>query len=590
MKLNYKIYSPFFIFLVLLILFSCTKATEEFSINSPLSVKDSTSLSAYSSRAEKYFNEQIYDSAFACYNKARELQATAKDSLGQGHSLISMAEIQKTSGDYFGCEETTTEALPLLENLHYKNYLSKETNVLYQGLKKQYLSKAYNLLGISYKNRSITAKALEYYDKAKRVAKDSSDLCTIENNKATIFIENQQYQKAYKILSTLIISDTVLNNSSLKALVLNNLGNVSNILKKPRALNFLEESLKIRALNNDETGMALCYIQLGKFYATRDKRMALLYAQKGYELTTKKKNTDKRLEALKVVMSVSAEKEAALKYIVINDSLLKARLRAKSEFASIKYDAKKTEAENLRLKTDQAEISFKAQQDKLYIAITVGLILIISASTFFIQRANHKKAKQEEVHKTESRMSKKIHDELANEVFDTLMYTNTLHFDMVQKGTLMKKLDVVYEKTRDISRENSAIDTGEGYYECLSEMLARYKTDTTNVLPVNAATVEWQNLDKYKKKALYLILQEFMVNMKKHSQASLIVIKFDYNPKRLLITYTDNGVGIDKEKSFSKNGLINADSRINLVNGSLTFEDATNGCKISIVIPLSRYV
>ncbi|MNF04794.1 Sensor histidine kinase ComP [compost metagenome] len=77
-----------------------------------------------------------------------------------------------------------------------------------------------------------------------------------------------------------------------------------------------------------------------------------------------------------------------------------------------------------------------------------------------------------------------------------------------------------------------------------------------------------------------------MVNMKKHSKASLVVIKFESDPKSILIHYTDNGIGCEKEK-ISKNGLQNMEHRIQTVKGTIEFEtEPDNGFKARIAIPI----
>lgn len=84
---------------------------------------------------------------------------------------------------------------------------------------------------------------------------------------------------------------------------------------------------------------------------------------------------------------------------------------------------------------------------------------------------------------------------------------------------------------------------------------------------------------------MYRVLQELMVNMKKHSQCTIASITFTTSNKQLQINYSDNGIGTDNLINL-KNGLQNAENRILSINGTLTFDTALNkGFKVKIQIP-----
>lgn len=584
MKLSYKIYSLFFIIAILFGVHSCDKHEQKKLFRNALNVEDSIALSNSNKRAEELMRAQIYDSAFYYFNKSRKLQIIANDSLGVGYSILCMAETQKSAGDYFGCEETATEALPFLENLHYK-----KENIELRAYQNYYLSKAYNLLGVCYKNLPDVERAINLYNKAKSITKDPLAKCILENNKASVYIENGEYIKAYNILSNLITSDVVLNSSKDKSMVLNNLGNTANKLHKPEALGYLESSLNIRTLNKDLSGITSSYIQLAEFHSSKNKINAIAYAKKADSLATRLKNSDKRIEALRILIALSRNKENyALKYIQINDSLQEARLKTKSEFASIKYESATKEKEILQLKAKDAQNLLQAQKDassKLLLKIAIVCALIISAFIIYILRQRHKKAKIREVYNTENRISKQIHDELANDVFNVMSFAESQNIANPGQNKLLHDLDVIYQKTRDISRENNTIDTGENFGNVLREMLADYKTSNTNVIIISFDSIAWNEIADHKKITAYRVLQELMVNMKKHSQADVVAIKFSCEHKKITIHYKDNGKGLGNDKLLYKNGLKNAENRISAINGSLIFDTSTTGLKVICTFP-----
>jgi signal transduction histidine kinase len=224
----------------------------------------------------------------------------------------------------------------------------------------------------------------------------------------------------------------------------------------------------------------------------------------------------------------------------------------------------------------------------LQFAILLFIFSIITATLlYYTIRLKHRKAKIIEVYNTERRISKKIHDELANDIFNVMSFAEAQDFTVPGKQEkLVQNLDAVYSKTRDISRENNSIDTSANFGDALKQMLGDYGSETVNVMVINHEVVDWESMSEDKKITLYRVLQEFMVNMKKHSMASIAAVKFTNAGKNIYVQYTDNGKGLDPEKLFYKNGLQNAENRILSIGGSITFENTTNGLKIVSTIPV----
>jgi hypothetical protein len=67
-----------------------------------------------------------------------------------------------------------------------------------------------------------------------------------------------------------------------------------------------------------------------------------------------------------------------------------------------------------------------------------------------------------------------------------------------------------------------------------------------------------------------------MVNMRKHSKASLVALTFKNDKNIFHIHYSDNGVGCDSTALKFKNGLQNVETRIKSLNGTLTFDTSIN--------------
>jgi signal transduction histidine kinase len=148
-------------------------------------------------------------------------------------------------------------------------------------------------------------------------------------------------------------------------------------------------------------------------------------------------------------------------------------------------------------------------------------------------------------------------------------------------------LDSIYSRTRNISRENSSIDIGPNFVPNLKEMMSNYSNDAVNILVNGLDVLQNIALETNKKITIYRTLQELLVNMKKHSQCSLVVITFKNIDKKIQIEYTDNGIGVSQEEINLKNGLLNVETRVKAVDGTLTFDNALQkGFKVNITFPV----
>lgn len=157
--------------------------------------------------------------------------------------------------------------------------------------------------------------------------------------------------------------------------------------------------------------------------------------------------------------------------------------------------------------------------------------------------------------------------------------------DLTKKEKFLNQIETIYNRTRNISLENSEIDTGKNFKENLSNLISSYDTDQTNIILKNFDAIDWNTIKKNTKITIHRILQELLINMKKHSQSSLVVLGFESKNKTYEINYSDNGIG-SSDKIHFKNGLLNVENRIKTIKGTFTFEtESQKGFKAKIVFP-----
>lgn len=534
---------------MILLMQSCKKQSE-------LNTNNSSLYTISVAKGLEKHNLQQLDSAFFYYNQASE---SAYDGDSKAYALFQIATIQQQVGDFYGSEETAIDALKQAKSNLYAPYL-------------------YNLLGIAFLEQNNFNEAIQYYNKVYNDTLNDLDKAIVKNNIAVVYLEKKEFQKAIEIEEALLKNKSLLNDKKNYAKVLDNLGYAYFKTNNTVALQLLNQSKIIRdSLNNDYEKIAT-YIHLAKYHQTTNPKLALQMATQAFTFANATNNPDDKLEALKLKIELSnpiTAKELALQHIQLSDSVFKTRQFAKNQFAKIKYDASKAVLEK-----------DKSENQKQIILWILFAVAIIAINTILILRYRNKQKLKASIYDTEIRISKKIHDELANDVFQAMTYAETQDLqNTTKKETLLQSLDNIYAQTRDISQSNSQINTTKNYKEQLFQLLNNFNSPSTNVILKTDDTINWDKLNKETKITLHRVMQELMVNMKKHSNCSIVVITFINHPKQLEIKYADNGQGINPQ-TFDKKGLQNVENRIHAIKGIIIFDNESNkGFKVNLSIP-----
>jgi len=396
----------------------------------------------------------------------------------------------------------------------------------------------------------------------------------IQNNKFYIYTEMQDYEMAEKEFTENYQNSLKAGDLQQINRALDNLGYVHGKLQRPEALPNLLKALQSRLDHNDINGAYSSYKNLSSYYVDKnDKSNAKFYAQKAYETALVTLNNSFINDALSLVVGLNDDPLVA-QYKAINDSITKAKQIEENKYALVKYNYA---AQERLAKENELEKERQKGLKLLYLGIGI-VVVLLAIGAYFVLRTKHKKDKWQQVYHTESRISKKVHDEVANEVYHVI----TKIQGATHKDEVLDDLEHIYNKTRDISKEHSAINVQEHYTELLNDLLLSYKTDEVNIITKNLLKVNWELIPELQKTALYRVLQELMTNMRKHSKATAVILSFEQSGKKLKVAYKDNGVGCDLKKG---NGLTNTENRINSVNGTITFESqVNNGFHVTITV------
>ena len=497
------------------------------------------------------------------YIQKKITDLNSKDTLSAISDLRLLAIGEFKIGNNFNSENHIVEALNLIQSMSSKDTLIDAKVGLY------------NQLGRIYRASNNPSEAIKSYDNALQIASKFKDSVILLNNKANIYKDQLDYENALDIYTLLYQKQVYSNDKFQIALVLNNLGYVQSKLNLPNALKNIKQALKYREDTKNLVGLHASNKHLAEYYLDRkDTAKALIYAEKVLSLANKINSSSLKLEGISLLMSMN-KNPLIHEYKRMTDSISIANQIAENKNAFLKYNVAEEQKKNQASQLLQ-EVEFRKRLVYQFLVLFVLMILI---GSYFIYRNKYRKARIEEIYKTETRISKKVHDEVANDMYKVM---TSLENNVGIDSKVIDEMEKIYAKTRDISRENSAIDFHQDFGIQLNDLLFGYKNNTVTVVTRNLSKINWEAVQELNKTAIYRVLQELMTNMRKHSKATSVALVFHKVGPKIHIDYRDNGVGCDL---FKKNGLQHTESRIASLNGTITFESKQgDGFKATIII------
>ena len=525
----------------------------------------------YYEKAEIDYYNKKYNSSFSLFNSSFQEFIAHKNPEKASRALAFQAIIQTIEGDYFGSEKTSTEALNLIQ----KSKISNDN----------LLVSIYNQIALNKEYQKDFASSTFWYELAEKKNKDPYNSLVILNNIAVGFYEQGKYDKAIIILKK--INSKKIDSLELKARIIDNLSYVMFLKNKNyKAEKGLFVALKIREKEKDLWGQNASHAHLAEYFLEKNPEKSIYHSRKMFEIAKQLDSPDDQLEALQKLIALEPSEKSKFyfsKYQKINDSLQNARSKAKNQFALIRYETEKE-------KTENAQNKIKILNRNIALLSLFSTIII---SIFWYRKRKKqterekellKQEKEIEVKNTQLKFSKKVHDVVANGLYQTMVEIQNI--DNLPKENILDKLENLYEKSRDISNENPQEKTL-NFSEKISEMLSSFSCEEIKVLIIGNSENYWKQLSEISKKELFYILRELMVNMKKHSLATAVVLKFEINNNIFSVKYTDNGVGIkDFEKKYGS-GIQNTENRIAKINGDINFEkNPKGGLIVNMNIPL----
>ena len=506
------------------------------------------------------------DSAFYYYNKSKYLFYKQNDSIQLGRTLFQLAIIESNFGSFSNSDSTFVQSLKYLNG--------KRINTI---------AAIFNSLAINSKRRFLYIDAITNYNKALSISKSQKSKIKYKNNIANVYKELKEYSKSILIFKALLKDSLVIRKT--KARVSDNLAHtkwLQNSEVKVYKDLLLANSLKLK--NKDNYGLIASYSHLSDYFKEKNKSKSLFYADKMYKTAKKENSSQDVIKAIDKIVKLQTP-EKSIKYyqesIRLRDSLQQENTKRQYKFAKIKYNYEEEEKQKLKFKTLATENKLIAEQENSQKKnIFLIAVLVVSGLSFLLYR--RKKLQEKKVlegnYKTETRIAKRLHDELGNSLFNVITKVQNSNY---KREEIVNDLDKLYIQTRAISHENDVVETGKEFENYFNQLISSYHSEDCKIMLQDLSVLELNSLKREQQRVLYRVFNELLVNMKKHSKANLIVISCKKENKFLEINYADNGVGFKNNKVILKNGLKNMETRIKSIKGTLNFE-SNKGCKIKI--------
>ncbi len=562
---------PLLIFAVLLFLTGCKQqSTAE---------KDPPIENPYEIKANSFLSRNEVDSSFMAFDQARLWYLERQDTSGVVNCLINMAITQYEQSDVFGASETATQALSFIGEVEESEHATA--------------GMIYNLLGNVSDEMSDSDKAIAYYKKAIAYTQDEDNLRVYNNNLALSFQANGQYEEALAMFSDIL--PKMVDNHREYARTLNNYARAKARLDSTYdPIADYRKAMEIRKSKQDAIGLNSSYATLSKYYTRMgDLDSAKYYGTLHYQIAQQNKNPKEQVRSLNQLLGLNGGQDLGplfVRYNTLRDSLDSVRTMASNQFALIRYEVEKNKAENLQLQSENARKNYRLN---LLVVVIVALLVLAVMIGLYARNWYRRRELRLEMEKVnaiqESKLktSRKVHDVVANGIYRVMAeIENRDHIDQEQ---ILDRLEVLYDKSRDISYEVEDDMLEEmGFSQEVSALLQSFDHEDRHIMIVGNDRELWSILGKEGKEQVLAILQELMVNMDKHSLAADVVLRFEPAERGIRIVYQDNGVGMPSDQKFG-NGLHSTGNRIKSLHGTINFDSMpAGGLKIDINLPRAK--
>jgi signal transduction histidine kinase/Tfp pilus assembly protein PilF len=526
-----------------------------------------------------YYSRANYPLSLEYFLRSLKIEESTGNKKGIASCLSNIGVVYKSQNEYAKALQYYTDAFKIDSVLKNKKGMAADLGNI----------------GNAYKGQENYGKSLEYHQKALKLYTELKNQRGMALNFGSIgndYKEMSQYDDALKnYLESLKLYEELGNKSG----IANTLSNIGYIYFKQKKNKLAEEcflkSLKI----NTEAGLPKQVMEVEGYLSdlynsTGNYREALYHYKKEMSLKDSIFNEEKNSEITRNEMTYEFEKKEAA--------------------TQAEYD-KKMALQNAEIIITKAEVERK----NIITYILIASILLVILLSFLIY--NRYKLKQEAVLSAElliqqdlrskaiieaeenerMRIARDLHDGVGQTLSAAKLNLSSLESKLnlaetETQSALKNAIDLVNDSVKEVRAvshnmmPNALLKSG--LVAAVREFINKLSTIKTLKIDLEITGLD-ERLEQSIETVLFRVLQEIMSNIIKHANANRITIQIIKYEKELTVMIEDNGVGfnIAKMNEFSGIGLKNITSRIEFLQGTVTFDsNIGKGTTVIIEVPV----
>ncbi|MAZ36276.1 MAG: hypothetical protein CL842_02365 [Crocinitomicaceae bacterium] len=487
------------------------------------------------------------------------------------------------------------------------------------------MAMGYNSLGLIYKTNSDFEKALKYYRlsniECTKLNYPNGMAMTLNNIGTILDAMNNTdsalvyYNNAAKIAEA---NDLI----GAKAVSYNNIGEIySKAGNDAEALPYYYKTLTCDSITNNMMGMCYTLYNISTSYKSLGKLDKAFEVLKTVEPITNRLNSPQMFILYERHVSNLHEEagnyeealQAHKRFHTLSDSVYNSEKSAQIAEMQTKYETEKKELEiqNLSQENEIKELAIQ-RKNGLILGGAAAVILMLLLIYLFVKqlRAKQKQKMIEAVllerdkgiaamfkgiEEERKRIAQDLHDGVGQQLSGLKLSLSHLQSKLFKKDTpenenfeiLVKKLDTTCTEVREISHQmmpKALIENG--VLSAIEDMLENTLVGTGISYNIEHYQLK-ERLPETIELTLFRICQELINNTIKHAKATEIIVQLIKSKKNIVLIVEDNGQGFDQNKSSDGIGLLNLTSRLNTINGEVSYESSSNsGTSATIRIPL----
>lgn len=544
--------------------------------------KDTFSIAkAYSYIGDTYEVSQK-DSAYYYYQKSEKLYQILNSIEHVGKMLFKKAYILFFEGNYTESEAQVSKAL-----FYFKN--SKDAEMLFA---------AYTLMGTNFEKLEEYQEALKYQFLARNVLNDiegfNSDLekkylYNIESsiNISNIYEKTNKYGQSIQVLKSLLTPKLKGKSLSNYIYVLGNLGYSKMKSGRTKGTDkYFKEALYLSKENDFKNNIVYQLKNLGEYYSIiKDSARSTSYLKQSLQLAEKLKMGEETKKSLQLLSQIDKQNAAVYdkRYIVISDSLSKAQRINSNKYARIEYETSVVEDENKVLSAKNTYILIGSLLS-IFALVLVIVYRYIKSQKREIEFTKAQQKAEEEIFDLlkeyqlklsiakeleQNRISKELHDSVMNKLYGARMQLGILNNSDVKE--IKEKRLIYVDLLQEIEQEIRTIshdlhteinETQFDYTNLLSNLIhLQNEIGTTSFTLHVAPEIIWDSIDSLIKVTIFRIVQESLLNISKHANASTCHVTILLDDDHLVLEIKDDGIGFDLSATKQGIGLQNIQER-----------------------------